>query len=146
MARSLNPRLAKFHRSYAVDEVARLWGVHRNTVRAWLKAGLRTVDSCRPTLIRGKDLVEFLTARRRANRRPCAPGEVFCVRCRSPRRPAAGRAEYRPLTSALGNIVGLCPVCGCAMFRRVNRARLDDVRGSLEVLVTEALGGIGESR
>lgn len=28
-----NPRLAKIHRSYTVEEVAGVFGVHRNTVR-----------------------------------------------------------------------------------------------------------------
>lgn len=139
MARQLNPRLAKIHRSYTVDEVARRWGVHRNTVRAWLKAGLRTVDQCRPTLIRGKDIAEFLAARRRKNRRPCANGEVFCVRCRHPRRPAGDMAEYRPLTATQGNLVGLCPVCECLMFRRINLAKLDEIRGGLEVGVARHL-------
>jgi hypothetical protein len=37
----LNPRRAKLHRSYTVEETARLFGVHRNTVRAWLKQGLK---------------------------------------------------------------------------------------------------------
>ena len=42
-----NPRLAKIHRSYTVDEIATLYGVHRNTVRAWIARGLATVDQRR---------------------------------------------------------------------------------------------------
>ena len=33
----LNPRRVKIHRSYTVEEVAMLFRVHKNTVRAWLK-------------------------------------------------------------------------------------------------------------
>jgi hypothetical protein len=32
-----NPRLAKIHRNYTVEEVANVFGVHRNTVRQWIK-------------------------------------------------------------------------------------------------------------
>ena len=39
-SRHPNPRLAKIHRSYSVEEIARLFRVHKNTVRAWLRQGL----------------------------------------------------------------------------------------------------------
>jgi hypothetical protein len=35
-----NYRLVKIHRNYSVEEIARLCGKHKNTVRAWLKDGL----------------------------------------------------------------------------------------------------------
>ena len=49
-----NYRLVKIHRNYTVEEVARLFGTHNNTVRAWVKAGLPTCDGKRPTLILGR--------------------------------------------------------------------------------------------
>ncbi len=30
-----NPRLVKLHRSYTVEQIARLFDLHKNTVRAW---------------------------------------------------------------------------------------------------------------
>jgi hypothetical protein len=44
-----NYRLVKIHRCYTVEEAARLLGTHKNTVRAWVRAGLPTCDSKRPT-------------------------------------------------------------------------------------------------
>jgi hypothetical protein len=38
MSRRLNPRLIKIHRSYTVEEVAKLFALHKNTVRAQGKA------------------------------------------------------------------------------------------------------------
>ena len=69
-----NPRLAKIHRNYTVDEVACLFGIHRNTVREWIKRGLPTSDDRRPMLILGRDLLAFLQARRTKNKRPCQAG------------------------------------------------------------------------
>ena len=75
-----NPRLAKIHRNYTVEEVASLFGVHRNTVRDWVKRGLPTSDGRRPMLILGRDLVAFLSARRAKNKRTCHPGELILAR------------------------------------------------------------------
>ena len=71
-----NYRLVKIHRSYTVEEVARLFGTHKNTVRAWVKAGLPTCDSKRPTLILGRELAAYLQARRTKNKRPCQPAGI----------------------------------------------------------------------
>jgi hypothetical protein len=42
-------RRVKGRRSYTIDEVSRTLGVHRNTVRHWIKAGLPVIDNKRPT-------------------------------------------------------------------------------------------------
>jgi hypothetical protein len=141
----LNYRLAKVHHTYTVNEVAALYGIHRNTVCNWFKLGLRRCDDRRPTLIRGADLGEFLRKRREARRRPCPPGHLYCVRCRTPRFPAEGMADYEPTSPTLGNIVGLCPTCGGVMCRRVNPAQLDEVRGGLEVRIRRGLRDVAEN-
>jgi excisionase family DNA binding protein len=139
VARHLNHRLAKIHRTYTVEEVARRWGVHRNTVRQWIKLGLPLIDSRRPFLVRGRDLAEFLLKRRQRDRRVCLPGEIYCVRCRSPRPPAGGIADYEPLTPVQGNLIGICPICECLIYRRVSLAKLHDATGDLDVRLKDAL-------
>src|SRR6266852_3323482 len=95
-SRHPNPRLAKIHRSYTVEEIARLLNVHKNTVRAWLKQGLSTIDRQKPTLILGSVLARFLQDRRQSRRKRCAPGEIYCVKCRAPVHPAGEMADYLP--------------------------------------------------
>jgi len=54
-------------------------------------------------------------------------------------------AEYQPVTAAFGNLVGICPTCESMMYRRVNLAKLEQVRGKLDVTMPDAqerLGGI----
>ena len=140
-----NPRRAKIHRSYTVDEVATLYGVHRNTVRQWIKQGLPTSDNRRPALILGHELAAFLTRKRTVNKRPCQPGEMYCLRCRTPRVPALGMADYHPLTTASGNLIGICPVCEGLMFRRTAFAKLASAKGNLEITFTQAVRHIDES-
>jgi hypothetical protein len=136
-SRRPNYRLAKTHRTYTVEEVGSLFGVHRNTVREWVKRGLPTTDGMRPMLILGRDLAAFLRARRAANKRPCGPGEIYCVRCRLPQRPAGGMAEYQPISGSVGNLVGICPSCDGMVYRRVNLKRLHEARGKLDVALRE---------
>ena len=140
-----NPRLAKIHRNYTVEEVAALFGVHRNTVREWVKRGLPTTDDRRPMLILGRDLVTFLHARRTKNKRTCQPGEIYCVRCRAPRAPAGDMADYQPVTETLGNLIGICTRCDAMMYRRVSLTKLKQVRGGLDITMPQALPHIDES-
>lgn len=128
-----NPRRAKIHRTYTVEEVSRLYAVHRQTVRNWIKDGLALCDDRRPTLILGAALVEFLTRKRAKHKRPCGPGQIYCVGCRVPQHPAGDMADYEPLTATSGNLVGLCPDCESTIFRRVRLADLDVVKGKLEL-------------
>ena len=139
-----NHRLVKVHRSYTVDEIARLFGIHRNTVRDWVKRGLPTNDDRRPMLIRGSDLIAFLQARRLKNKRPCQVGEIYCVRCRTPKNPAGAMVDYQPITATSGSLLGICPTCESMMYRRVNLAQLDQVRGKLEVTLPKADRRLGE--
>ncbi len=140
-----NPRLAKIHRNYTVEEVSALFGIHKNTVRTWVKQGLPTTDNRRPMLILGRDLSEFLQARRLKNKHPCKPGEIYCVRCREPKSPAGDMADYESLTGTQGNLIGICPDCNAMIYRRVNLTKLDQVRGQLVITMPQALQHISES-
>jgi len=140
-----NPRLAKIHRNYTVEEAASLFGVHRNTVREWVRRGLPTSDNRRPMLILGADLVAFLRARRVKNKRTCQPGEMYCVRCRAPRTPAGDMADYQALTATLGNLIAICVTCESMMYRRVSLARIEHVRGKLDITLSQALRHIDKS-
>ena len=140
-----NHRLVKIHRSYTVEEIARLFGTHKSTVRAWVKAGLSVCDSKRPTLILGCELAAYLKARRTKNKRPCQPGEIYCVRCRAPKHPAGDMAEYQPITATLGNLMGICPDCEGMIFRRASMSKLVQIQGKLEVTFVEARRQVSES-
>jgi hypothetical protein len=138
MHRRINPRLAKIHLVYTVAEIALLFGVDRNTVRAWLKAGLRPIAGGRPTLILGSELRRFLIDRQANRKCPTPPGHIYCLGCRGPRRPAFDMADYIPLTATTGNLQGICPDCEAMLNRIVSRAKLDAVKGNLAVTFRQA--------
>lgn len=122
---TLDPRRAKAHHNYTVAEAAKLFGVHRNTVRAWIKAGLETVKAGRLILILGCALRAFLEKRRKVRRCKTPPGWMYCLGCRAPRAPAHGMAELIDGRAGTGNVRAICGECGALMHRRVNLAKLD---------------------
>lgn len=136
MKKRFNPNLAKLHRNYSITEVASLYQVHKNTVRNWIKAGLPTCDAIRPILILGKDLRFFLQERRAKQRKKCRIDEIFCLRCKEPRRLVDGLVEYQQLTSSRGCLSSLCPVCTCLVNKYVSIDKLNAIRQQLNVTIT----------
>ena len=137
-ARRINPRLIKIHRAYSADEAARALGVHKNSVRGWIKKGLPVVEGGRPVLILGHELRAFLEHQRKAAKRPCSPGTIYCLKCREPRGPALGMVEYVPRTPATGDLTALCESCGTMLFRRARRDAIAAIMPGIDVQVREA--------
>jgi len=137
--------LAKIHRSYSVDEMARLFRSHKNTIRGWLKQGLNAIDGQRPTVVRGDEVRRFLTDRRLSAKRACGPGRFYCLPCRLPKVPAGRMAECVQLSKTAGTLQGICPDCERMIYRRVNPQKLDAVRGDLDITFTQAKPRIEET-
>ena len=143
--RTGNPRLAKSLSIYTVHEIARTFHVHKNTVRAWMKVGLRPIDSKKPILIKGADLRDFLEKRRKKNKQPCKAGEIFCMRCHAPKQPAGGMAEYRPNSVNVGTLVAICPDCDSWMYRGASFAQLGQFRLEMDVTIARACSRINDT-
>jgi hypothetical protein len=137
-ARRINPRLIKIHRAYSVDEVARALGAHKNSVRNWIKKGLPVIDGGRPVLILGHELRDYLECRRKAAKRPCTPGTIYCFKCRELRAPALGMVEYVLRNAATGDLKALCENCGTMMFRCARRSDVAALMPGIDVQIREA--------
>lgn len=144
MARLINPNRAKIHRNYTVEEVALLFNVHKNTVRGWIKSGLPACTEQRPALILGYQLREFLQSKRQVRKRKCRLFEIYCLRCREPKRPAGNMVDFEPRNDESGRLVGLCPDCDGVINRYVSTAGLDPISEYLEVRVPKALKHINK--
>ena len=138
-ARRVNPRAVKLHRSYSVPELAACFGVHKNTVRHWQRAGLTPIDRGRPVLFQGAIVRAFLSARNAIRKRPCPPGTLYCFRCREPRPPALGMVDYLSLNAKSGNVRAICATCETVMHRRASIASLASILPGCDVQFVEAL-------
>ncbi len=132
MAKRLNGRRVKIHRSYTTSEAAKLLGVVKHTVSRWIHDGLPVIERKRPLLVHGSDLRAFLQARQPL-KQPCRPGQFYCLPCRVPKRPAFGEADFRPTTAKTGMLEGLCPDCGSMIYRVARTASLATAVGDLNV-------------
>lgn len=139
-----NPRLVKIHRNYSVEQIANLFDIHKNTVRAWIKQGLCLIDEGRPMLILGSDLQLFLQQKRTRNKRHCQPDELYCLRCRAPKRPAANMMEFQALTEKLGNLIAICPDCNSLMNKRYSMAKKEQLTALLGMPLTKTHEHIGD--
>lgn len=143
MAR-VDPRRAKLHRSYTIAEAAELLGIHRNTVRNWIKAGLPVVCCGRRQLILGWQLRDFLAQRQALRRRACGPGQLYCLRCREPRKPRQGSVHWVETTQPTVNLTALCGTCGARMNRRSSLRTVATF--AIQVGSTDTGGGPHSSR
>ena len=137
MAKRYNPNLAKKHYSYSVREIADLYRVHKNTVLAWIRDGLPTIDNQRPICVQGNSLREYLTLKNAALKRPCKIDELYCFKCRKPQRPAGGMVDYLPDTNKLGQLQAMCSVCHTILHKFSSIDKLVEIRTKLEVTVRE---------
>ncbi|MBO9420317.1 helix-turn-helix domain-containing protein [Labrenzia sp. R4_2] len=124
MARRISAARVKSNRSYSVDEAAEIVGVTVQTIRAWLKQGLRCLNASRPTLILGADLKDFLKERTAKNALTLSVGEFKCFRCKAPKTPAFNLATYHPFCASQGRLQAFCPTCEGPMSRIVGSADL----------------------
>lgn len=129
--------------TYDPAEIAKLLGIHRNTVRHWIKSGLATIDKFRPQLIHGSVLKAFLSQRQQERRHKCALEEFFCFRCRAPRKPWGAMADVAIRTDKVAKLSALCSVCETPMHRAIRRADLARI-ATLIMLQTLAPAPLGD--
>jgi hypothetical protein len=140
----LNPNLAKIHRSYTVEEVSGLFGVHKNTVRSWIKNGLEVCDDLRPALILGNILRVFLQSKKQKRKQKCKPAEMYCLRCKSPQMPAGGMIDYESLTATTGRLTGFCATCESVVNKFISLEKLTLIKAQMDISFPKAEKHIGD--
>jgi hypothetical protein len=140
-----NPNRVKLNRSYTFEELAVVLGVHKNTVSSWVKNGLPCLKEQRPFLILGADARTYLQLQRKGRKQQCKPDELFCMRCKTPTRPAENFVEYLPLSDSKGRLTGFCGRCESVVNKFVSVDSL--ARNSLlfDLSIPKALKHINDS-
>ncbi|MDH5561350.1 MAG: helix-turn-helix domain-containing protein [Deltaproteobacteria bacterium] len=140
-----NPNLAKINRNYTFEELAEVFGVHKNTVSAWVKNGLPCLKEKRPFLILGIEARLFLQNQRLDKKQKCKPSELFCMRCKAPTKPAENYVEYLPLSATKGRLTGFCSSCECVVNKFISNADLERYSALFDLTKPKELEHINDS-
>jgi hypothetical protein len=114
-------------RCYPIPEVGNLLGVSVGTIRAWLRLGLTVLEGERPYFIPGDALRAWLISRRQSRKRKCQPDELYCCRCRVPKKAKPGTVVIMPRNAKTIAISALCETCDAKMNRGGSLARLPEI-------------------
>lgn len=116
---------------YYVSDIVEMLGVSSRTVYYWMQEGLPPVDNQKPYIFHGTDLREFLAKRQRKRKRKCKEDEMFCCKCRQPRRVIDNKTSLILTKSMNPMLTGNCEVCNTQINRAVSRKVLEETKKSL---------------
>jgi hypothetical protein len=110
---------AKGNYVYDAKDVLALYGISRNTLRNWEKAGLvrlpqPTLACLKPKsrrLYRGHELNRFHDARREASKRPSRGDQLFCLACHAHQAMRGHETVWDSLSGRAGKLHWTCPTC-----------------------------------
>jgi hypothetical protein len=81
-------------------------------------------------MLLGTAIRAFLENRKAKRKHRLTAGEFYCLKCRAPKVPAGGMADYAASSADLGNLTGLCPDRETIMNKRTSLAKLDVSKGN----------------
>ena len=126
----------KLHRSYTIDEAARVLETSKGTIRRWVKEnGLPILEDRKPALIHGSSFKVFGQARTKSKIIKCKPHEFYCFRCKVPRSPAGSMADFIARTPKSGNLKAICEACDTIMNKHVSNTSLPALGSVLDLSI-----------
>lgn len=132
--RCYDTRRIKREYSYTLQEIAKLYGIHKNAVRQWIKRGLQKIDKQKPLLIHGSALFSFLKAQQKKRKSTLNANEFYCLKCRVPRVAYENAVDIVIRNNTQLSIQGLCSECETPL-RRVGRvSRIPDYEKAFFVM------------
>jgi len=110
---------------YDTDDICAVFAdkrLHPQSVRKWIKnGGLKAIDSGKPALIYGNDLIVFLKKQNTKNKCVTAFDELFCMTCKDAR-PILKNKITMTQKAHLVAVSGLCRICKNKMFQNYKLA------------------------
>ena len=133
--RTYNVRRIKQTRLYSVQEIGKLFDLHKNAeelikphvielMRTAVLLDLQPIDDRKPYMIRGNVLADFLRQRQQSRKCKCAPDQFYCCKCRAPRKASLGMVDALFDTPTKLRLIALCEQCSTAMHKNQSAENL----------------------
>ncbi len=131
MAKRLYPHnRVRYWLTYDLDEICALFadtGLHIQTVRKWVKNGLKTIDNGKPSLIYGNDLIVFLKAQNDKGKCQTRFDHMYCMKCKDAR-PIYQNKIKADLKNGFLKVCGHCRECKTTMHKNYKKDDYGDLR------------------
>ena len=102
--------LIKYWFCYDIDDICHLYGIHHQTVREWIRRGLKTINKKKPILIYGNDLKTFLGKQNQSNKHHIEYNQMFCMKCKDGKKVHKNQIHLESNNQFL-KAKGLCITC-----------------------------------
>lgn len=140
MSKRLYPhKRVRYWYAYDIDDICALFsdlGLHPQTVRKWIKNGLKTIDAGKPALVYGHDLIAYLKKNNESNKCKTAFDQIYCMGCQDARPVFRNHVAIEQKSQFL-KVQGACRECKTPMFKSYKLADFSRLR-SLFTLVDVA--------
>lgn len=124
MAKRVSTRKIKKHRLYDYVEAGGALGVTPHTVRSWRPLGLKVMAASTPHYILGAELIRYIEEKQAKKSVKMALDQMYCFKCKAPRKPLWAMVDYVPVNDARGRLTGLCEACEGGLQRFVGKGDL----------------------
>ncbi|MGH1375234.1 MAG: hypothetical protein ACRBCK_02700 [Alphaproteobacteria bacterium] len=111
--------------AYDLDGICALFsdiGLHIQTIRVWVRNGLKTIDSGKPTLVYGNDLIAYLKAQNDKGKCQTPFDQIYCMKCKDAR-PIYKNKITTEFKNGFVRTCGHCRECKTKMFKNY---KMDD--------------------
>ncbi|MTI08702.1 hypothetical protein [Curvivirga aplysinae] len=126
MAKRLYPHnRVRYWWSYDLEGICDLFSdtkLHQQTIRKWIKEGLKVIDNKKPTLIYGYDLIAYLKKQNDKGKTKTAFDQFYCMSCKDARMPFQKKVSVIHKASHLQ----ASAICQCCKTRMNKTYKLDD--------------------
>jgi hypothetical protein len=138
-----NIRRIKTNFSYTLDEVSEVLNIHKQTLYTWIKKGLKTIQGSYPNLIHGSDLISFISKKQSKRKHKCKDDEMFCFKCKAPRKSVKDAVKITSKKSTCLNLLGKCEVCEGIIYKNISTKNIGKYQNIFPSLKQEQLRLIG---
>ena len=138
MGKRVSTRRIKKDRHYTYEMAADVLGLSPRTVMSWRNDGLQVMDTGRPHYVLGEALIEFCKKRQAQRSIGMAVDQMYCFRCREPRRPYGAMVDYVPINDVRGCLVSLCEECERPLGRFTQLVALPELSQFFDITTNTA--------